>query len=130
MPARSLTGTSVTSSVVPARRLTCSSQRFRNLGGVDYRLAHRNRSLAKAFAQSLPDEEFGDQIRRPFVRAHVKHRNNVGMIERRKRARFLLKTAEPCGVASERLRKNFQRNCAIQARVLGLVHLSHAARAH
>lgn len=58
---------------------------------------------------------------------NVVHAENVGMIQRSDCARFLLEAPRPVGIARKRLRQNFDGHRAVEARVAGTIHLSHAA---
>src|SRR5271163_5173316 len=56
-------------------------QPMRNLHGVVQSLAHRDRSAAQPLPQSLALKQLGDDVRRTFAGANIKHRQNVGMIQ-------------------------------------------------
>ena len=49
-------------------------------------------------AQRLAFEQLGDQIRRPIVGTDVVQREDVGMVQRRGRARFLFEALQRFGV--------------------------------
>ena len=51
------------------------------------------------------------------------------MVERAGRPRFLLEAAKPVRVSRDSLREDLERDVAAEARVVGPVHLAHAARA-
>src|ERR1035441_7965828 len=93
------------------------------------RLPLRHRGVVHFFAQGLTVEKLADHIRRSLVLPDVVHAENVGMIQRRDRARFLLEAPQPVGITRKRLRQNFDGYLAVEARVAGTIHLSHAAGA-
>ena len=54
---------------------------------------------------------------------------DVRMIEDRERLRFAREPGQAIGIAGEGVRKDLQRDVAIQLRVVCAIHLAHAARA-
>ena len=60
--------------------------------------------------------------------AEVEDREDVGVVERRGRARFLLEARQPLGVGDAR-RHDLDRDVAAKPRVAGAVDLAHAAGA-
>ena len=85
-----------------------------NLRGVLQRLIERQRSLER---RAL------DVLHHQVIRPDIVERADVGMIQRRDSARFALESFAELGLG------NLDRDDAIEARVAGLVHLAHAARA-
>ena len=61
--------------------------------------------------------------------ADVVNRADVGMVQRGRGLRFALKTVERLRIARDIFGQEFQRDEAVQARVLGLVDDAHAAAA-
>ena len=61
--------------------------------------------------------------------ANVVDRENIGMIERARGARFLLESPQPVGIAGEIGGQNLDGNFAAQSRIFRAVHFTHAARA-
>ena len=94
------------------------------------RFAHRNRALLHALAQRLAFEQLHHQERAAVVRADVVNRQNVRVIERADRARFLLESPQMVGVGRKRRRQNFYGHVALQARVARAIHFAHPARAN
>ena len=56
-------------------------------------------------------------------------RDDAGVVERGDGARFALETGAAIGVVGESLRQHLERDLAAELRVLGEVHLAHAAGA-
>ena len=104
-------------------------QSVRDLQGVVQSLAQRDWSAAQALAQGLALEQFGDYVGRAFARADVEYGQNIGMVQRSGGESFLLKTAQAVGIKRKRLRQNFDRHFAFEARVAGAINLAHASRA-
>ena len=69
----------------------------RDLHGEVQRLAHGERPAAQPLPQRLSFEQFGDDVRRAFVRADIEDRQNVGMVQGRGGARLLLEPAQAVG---------------------------------
>ena len=93
------------------------------------RLARRYRTLPNPRAQRFAFEQLrNDVVESAFV-ADVVDGQDVRMVEHAGRARFLLETAQRIGVGRKIARQNFDRDVALQARVLRAIHLAHAARA-
>jgi len=97
------------------------------LGCVFDRAPLRHRAFVHFFAQGLAVKELADHIRRFLELPDVVHAENAGMIQRRDGAGFQLETPQPVGIARKRLRQNLDGHLAIEARIAGTIHLSHAA---
>ena len=54
---------------------------------------------------------------------------NVGMIQGRRRMRFLLETTQPALITSQFRGKHLERNFALEPHVLGQINLAHASGA-
>ncbi len=52
------------------------------------------------------------------------------MIERGRRAGFLLEPAKPIGIGAERRRQHLDRDIAAQASIVRSIHFAHAAAAN
>jgi hypothetical protein len=104
-------------------------QSVRNLQRVVESLAYSNRAAAQTVPQSFSFEQFGDNVRRAFIRADVEDRQNVGMIQGRGGKGLLLEPAQAVGVQRKRLWQNLDGNFAFEAGVAGAVNLAHPARA-
>ena len=77
----------------------------------------------------LAAEVLHDQVVDPIVQANVVDRDDIWMIERRSRLRFLRETEETGGVGVEARRQHLDGDQAIQSRVAGLVDVAHSSRA-
>jgi hypothetical protein len=92
-----------------------------------FALGHR--TAVEHRAQSFALQQLGDQKRRAVMLPDVEHGQNVGMIQRRYRARLLLKATQAIAFAGKRLGKNFEGDITAQTRIFCAIHFSHAARA-
>ena len=63
-------------------------------------------------AQRLAMQDFADDVRRALVRADVVDREDVGVIQRRRGARFLLEATQAVGVGRVGGRKNLDGDVA------------------
>ena len=54
---------------------------------------------------------------------------DVGVVQRSEHLRFALKSREALWIVGEEIRKNFDRDVAIERRVARAIHLSHTAGA-
>ena len=52
---------------------------------------------------------------------------DVGMVERGQRFGFTSEAGEPIGVVRERCGQDFERDIAIERRIVRAIHLAHAA---
>ena len=104
-------------------------QSLRNLRGIVGGLARRQGAVVELRAQAAAFEQLGNDEGRAVLLADIVNGKNVGMIQRRDRARFLLEATEPVGVAGKRLRQHLERDLAAKARIASAIHLSHTARA-
>src|SRR6266487_4939926 len=86
-------------------RVMSSGQATCGLNGIIQHLANWNWPLAQQLAQVLSFEQLGDDVGRTIGRAHVMHRDNVGMIEGSRRARLLLESVQALTISGERLRQ-------------------------
>ena len=93
------------------------------------RLPRRQRAAFERLSQRFPFEEFRDDVRHAVGRADVVDDEDVGVIERRGRACFLLEAAEPISIRGEERRQDLDGDVASEARVTGAKYLAHAARA-
>src|ERR1700733_5578856 len=90
---------------------------------------NRQCSFRQSFAKGLALEQFTNNVRRSLVEANVINRNDVGMIQRRRRARFQFKTAEGIGVVAGSGAGYFQSDIATQSVVAGAKNLAHGSSA-
>jgi hypothetical protein len=74
-------------------------------------------------------EEFGDEKGSTARFADVVNGENVRVIERCDRARFLLETPQAFGVAGKRFGQNFEGYFAAETRVAGAINFAHSAGA-
>ena len=86
--------------------------------------------LPEAFGDvQLSDEKLGDGVHNLAVFADVEDPENVRVRERGHGLRLALKPGERLGIADDLLRKDLDRNVAVQPFVAGPPDLSHAPRA-
>ena len=86
----------------------CGGQALGNLQRILRGLARRQRRAGHAverIAQRLSFEQFVDQIRLPFVLAHVEHGQDVRVIQRREGLGLLFEPPQSVGVGRELLRQ-------------------------
>ena len=96
--------------------------------GVDH-FAQRHRAARDALAEVLAlDELHGHEVDAVGI-ADLVDRDDVRVVERRRRARLALETAHALLVLGEAHRQQFQRRLAVQRDVLGEINLAHATRA-
>ncbi len=101
----------------------------RHLERVVDRLARREPSAGEGRAQRLTFQKLADDVRRPFMRADVVDRRDVGMIEQPRRLRLLLEPPQPVRVVGEGGRQNLNRHLAREPRVPCAIHLTHPSGA-
>ncbi len=89
---------------------------------------HRRRACGQLLPKRLAFEQFFDDERGLPFAADVVDRQNVRVIERGGRERFLFEAAQAIGVSRDRGRQHFDGDVAAQPRVVGAVHLAHTAR--
>ena len=89
-------------------------ERIANLRGILQRLIERQRAFQR---RAL------DVLHHQVIRSDIVQLADVGMIQRRDGARLALEAFAEFGLG------DLDRDDAIQARVVGFVHLTHAARA-
>src|SRR5262249_20769954 len=83
--------------------------------------------------QTLPQrfalDKLGDEYMRRVGFENLVNRDDVRMVQRRRRPRFLFKAAQAVQVVGERHRQEFQRYPPAQSAILGQIDFSHAAAA-
>ena len=99
-----------------------------NLDGVLDRLTCGDRPFPQTLAKRLAVEELHHGVHLRAVDAVVVDREDVRVGQRRDGLRFALEASEPIGIGREELGQDFQRNIAIQPRIVRAVDLAHAAR--
>ena len=104
-----------------------SREALGDLYGVVDDLARRQESAVEHGAEAFALEKLGDEEWGTFVVSDVVDGQNVGMVQRGYRLRFLLEAAEAIGVAGEGFGQNLQSDVAVEARVAGAVDLPHSA---
>ena len=92
-------------------------------------LARRHRPARQALRERLPVEQLHDGVGDPPSLSEIVKRQDVGMRQRRDRARLALEPRQRRRVHRDLLRQHLDRDLAPQPRVLRLVDLPHAARA-
>jgi len=109
--------------VVRGRQTVC------DVHSVVNRFALRQGTTVKCLAQVFPLQQFRNQKWRAVVLADVKHRQNIGMIQRRHGARLLLETVKAIRILRKGFWKNLQRDIPPEPSVVRAVHLPHATSA-
>ncbi len=102
-------------------------KRLGNLNGYFEDGLNFHGAAGDAMFECLAVEKFHDDIGFAIFFADIVNRADVGMIERAGGFGFALEALERLRVVRHIIRQKFQRNGAIQARVLSLVHHAHAA---
>lgn len=105
------------------RRIRRRTAIVADLDGIIDGFAHGQRGTGQPLSQRLALQQFGSDIKHAAVGAGIINDHDVGVIERRGRAPFLLKTEEPLRIADESHRKNLQRNVAPQPGIASAIHL-------
>jgi hypothetical protein len=83
-------------------------------------------AAADLFSQRFAVEQFGNEVGCALVGAELKNGDDVGVIERGGSTSFLLEAAKTVGVGGE-IRKDFNRDVAVEVRVAGAVDFAHAS---
>ena len=82
-----------------------------------------------ALAQRLAVDEFRDQESRAVVIADLVNREDVRVVERRRRPRLVQKTAQSLRIAAQLRPQYLERDRSPERRIDGLVDLAHPAGA-
>ena len=82
-----------------------------------------------SLAKGLALQQLGDQVRCSFIRSHVKHSENVWMIEGPGGPCFLFEAVQALRV-SRKIQEHLHRNVAVQVQITRPVHLSHPPNAN
>ena len=104
-------------------------QPLTNFNTVLQNLLSRERALRQAVSQRLPLQKLHNQEVDAILMADIMQSANVGMVQRRYGAGFVVETLPGLGIAGQMTREDFDRDGAVQASVLGAIHLAHAAGA-
>jgi hypothetical protein len=91
------------------------------------RLARRDRPCLQPLSECLALEQLGNDVRRLPLRAEVEHGEDVGVIERRRRAGFLLESFEAIAMGGKGTGQHLDRDVAPESRVACTIDLAHAA---
>jgi hypothetical protein len=91
------------------------------------RLLHRETSFGNERLQRFPFDELHRDEVHAAARSRIVNRDDVGMRERRSRARFLEQTAALSGMSREFRRQDLQGNEPAQLFVIGPVYRAHPA---
>ena len=110
--------------------LVCGRESLRNAERVFDRAPQRQRPRYELLPQCLSFKKFADQKRRTVVHTNVMDSQDVRMVQRRNRARFLFETPQPVGIMRQRFWQHFDRDITPEPRVACPVHLAHAARSY
>jgi len=89
----------------------------------------RQRSALPRIGEGRAFEELGDDERSAVVHADVVHGDDVGMVERRRRARLLLEVAPALGVGAEPFGEHLHGDLALELRIARAVDVTHRAGA-
>jgi hypothetical protein len=88
----------------------------------------RQRAIeGQTVADEIGERRAIDQFHRDRVALEAVHLRDVGMVERGQDLGFPLEAREPIRVAGEGLRKDLERDVAVEPGVTGAVDLAHAA---
>jgi|GEM_PF-7025908 len=88
----------------------------------------RQRASGHTGTQRLTLQKFGDEIGAAFVGSEVEDRQDVGMVERSRRAGFLLETPQAILVGGEGWSEDFDRHFATKPWIAAPVDHAHSAR--
>ncbi len=102
------------------------SQAVCNLNRVIDRLAMRQDAAPQDIAQSFAFQQLRNQILSFAMLADVEDRQDVGMIQRSDRPRFLLETPQAFRISGKGSGQDLDRDLATEASVARAIHLSHA----
>ena len=91
------------------------------------RLAHRKRAPVQGFTKRLAFQHLHHQVRSAVLHTDVMNGQNIGMVQGRDAARFLLEAAHPAGIGSDSLREDFDGDGAVQAAIASAIYLAHSA---
>ena len=103
---------------------------FANLHAEVEQPLRRQRARCKQLAQARPIDELHRDVGGRVGGADLVDRDDVGVIERRGRARLLLETAQAIRVLREQCRQDLDRHFPPQARVLRAIDLTHSSSAN
>ena len=86
--------------------------------------------MEQAFAQGLPFEQLGDDVRGTIVHADVINGNDIGMTQSSGGAGLLLKTAQAVLIMGQRGFEYLDGDVPAQAFIAGTVNFAHPSRAY
>src|SRR3984957_16978360 len=81
------------------------------------------------WAKRFTFQQLGHQVWSAFIRSHVIHRENIGMVDGTGRPRFLLEAAQTLRV-SRKVQQHFHCHVTIEIQIARSVHLSHSPGAN
>ena len=81
-----------------------------DLDAVLHSLPDRRRPVRKPLAERSAFEQFGDNVGHAIVGTDVVDGQDIRMIQRRGRARFLLEAAQPIGIGRQGCRQHLDRD--------------------
>jgi hypothetical protein len=105
-------------------------RRFKGFGDLPrdgQRLVERNRTPRDPLRQVLAFDEFQHERAHAAGIFQAVDMRDVRMIEGGERLRFARKPGQAIGIAGEGVRKDLQRDVAIQLRIVRSIHLTHSA---
>src|SRR6266852_6271581 len=103
-------------------------QTLRNLRRDFNHLSHWQQAGDEQLAQRFSLYQFHRDVVRGTVPSELIDGNDIGVVEGRCRARYLLEAVQPVTVCGECGGQKLDRNTAIKSRIPRPVHLSHDAR--
>ena len=102
-------------------------QRVRHLSGNAQRLVQRKRSAREPLREILSLDELHHEGAHATGFLETVDVRDIGVVQRREGMGFACEARQPIGIAGEGVRKDLQRDVAIEPCVTGPEHLAHAA---
>src|SRR5438105_15850244 len=86
--------------------------------------------MRETFTQRLAFDQFTGDVMNRVILADLVNREDIRMIKRNDRVRFLLKPLQALGVAGEACRQEFERGLAARGNVGRQIDVTHPASAY
>ena len=109
------------------RAVVCGGEAACDIHRVSNRPRPRQGYASQMLAQSQAVEQLRHHIGRGVQSTDVMNDENIWMIQRARRSRLLLETAESIGIAANVGRQYFDRHLAAEPAVRRPIHFAHAA---
>ena len=90
---------------------------------------HRQRPALHSLVEAVAFEQLGHDIGLSVVHPDVVDRQDIRVIQRSRRARFLLEPTQSLGIAGEGGRQDLDRHVTPQTGIARSIHLAHPAGA-